>query len=521
MSRNGSGQYSLPVNSWNPAVNGVSATSADYQALVNDIATALTGSVAADGQTPMTGPLAMGGNKISGLAAASVAGDAVRFQQVGAVAITQGAAASGANADITSMSALASITAAHTKHGRNANNLGLGLQIGGGDASYGSNGILLSPDGNNSWLRFQPSLNESALEVLLYSAGAQGRASAAIGTNQVTRVSGTLFSTSWVGKKFYLGDTIYRVATVPTSGSMTVTTEAGGAVLFASNFTETFHVCYVSGTGTCTVASGVVTRTTGDPFIPFIASPYVFKLGSTAYTVTAFTDINTQTISSPPANGTYAYTFETDINNQMVTLRVQKVTGDDEENLSIYADYKGYHLRSFFAGSGELRPIFIGSSSYTSLVAYDNGDTTIGGEYGADAIRVLAPVGTIANRLETIAAAAGVTPAWRARGTDTNVGMGFDTKGTGSFTFTSNSFGKTEFQIFGDSGDDWLTVGSATGTGTLSAAGGSADVDIRIAPKGAGRIWVGPWTSNVDAAVNGYALMKDSGGTLRKFATIA
>lgn len=50
---------------------------------------------------------------------------------------------------------------------------------------------------------------------------------------------------------------------------------------------------------------------------------------------------------------------------------------------------------------------------------------------------------------------------------------------------------------------------------------GDTNIDVKILPRGTGRIWVGPWTSNADAAVNGYALMKDAGGTERKFATIA
>jgi len=82
MARNGSGAYSLPVNSWNPAVNGVAASAADWQSLANDIATALTASVAADGQTPITGNLIMGNNKLTGLASGTVAGDSVAFGQV-------------------------------------------------------------------------------------------------------------------------------------------------------------------------------------------------------------------------------------------------------------------------------------------------------------------------------------------------------------------------------------------------------------------------------------------------------
>jgi hypothetical protein len=82
MSRNGSGGYSLPSNSWNPAVNGVSATAADWQALINDVATAIQQSISADGQTPITGNLQMGGNKLTGLAAGSGTGQSLRFEQL-------------------------------------------------------------------------------------------------------------------------------------------------------------------------------------------------------------------------------------------------------------------------------------------------------------------------------------------------------------------------------------------------------------------------------------------------------
>ena len=82
MSRNGSGVYSLPVNSWNPAINGVSATASDWQNLANDIAAALTQSLSSDGQTPVTGNLPMTGNKLTGLGAGSATGDSLRWEQL-------------------------------------------------------------------------------------------------------------------------------------------------------------------------------------------------------------------------------------------------------------------------------------------------------------------------------------------------------------------------------------------------------------------------------------------------------
>ncbi len=82
MARNGSGGYSLLTNTWNPAVNGVTATAADWQALINDVATAIQQSISADGQTPITGNLQMGGNKLTGLAAGSGTGQSLRYDQL-------------------------------------------------------------------------------------------------------------------------------------------------------------------------------------------------------------------------------------------------------------------------------------------------------------------------------------------------------------------------------------------------------------------------------------------------------
>ncbi len=82
MARNGSGTYAAPINAWNPALNGVSATAADWQALLNDLVSAMTQSISADGQTPITGNLAMGGNKLTGLGAGVAAGQSLRFEQL-------------------------------------------------------------------------------------------------------------------------------------------------------------------------------------------------------------------------------------------------------------------------------------------------------------------------------------------------------------------------------------------------------------------------------------------------------
>jgi microcystin-dependent protein len=83
MSRNGSGTYILPVG--NPVVTGTTITSNWANTTLSDLATAMTGSVAADGQTPITGNIQMGGNKITGMADGTSATDAATVGQLAAL----------------------------------------------------------------------------------------------------------------------------------------------------------------------------------------------------------------------------------------------------------------------------------------------------------------------------------------------------------------------------------------------------------------------------------------------------
>jgi hypothetical protein len=128
MSRNGSGTYSLPAG--NPVVTGTTITTTWANTTLSDISSALTGSVAADGQTPMTGALNMANNKVSAVADPTSAQDAATKTYVDTADTTNlaltllkannlsdvanattsrtnlSAAKSGANSDITSITGL-------------------------------------------------------------------------------------------------------------------------------------------------------------------------------------------------------------------------------------------------------------------------------------------------------------------------------------------------------------------------------------------------------------------------------
>jgi len=123
MSRNGSGTYTLPAG--NPVVTGTTISSTWSNNTLTDIATALTGSLASDGQTTATGNLKMGNNRVTGLADGIALTDAATVNQIpsGALFLLKAsnlsdvanattsrtnlvAAKSGANSDITSITGL-------------------------------------------------------------------------------------------------------------------------------------------------------------------------------------------------------------------------------------------------------------------------------------------------------------------------------------------------------------------------------------------------------------------------------
>jgi hypothetical protein len=154
------------------------------------------------------------------------------------------------------------------------------------------------------------------------------------------------------------------------------------------------------------------------------------------------TDAGTQ-ISVP-------FDYACNINDQISTVRVQKTIGHDEENLTVAARAIGeYEIRVGIAGAGQYYPLRIknGDVAGTPSVVADFTPTTstLGGVFAAGAFTVFNGPG--ANRLEVWPAPVGFSPALRARGSDTNVGLSFDLQGNNSFAWTGNSFGTVYAQL--------------------------------------------------------------------------
>jgi hypothetical protein len=160
MSRNGSGTYTLPAG--NPVVTGTTIASTWANTTLSDIQNALTQSVSADGQTPITGSLQMGNNKIVNLSDPTSAQDAVTkayadaltgslgtmsTQNANSVAITGGSITGGFIDGTT----IGTTTRADGKFTTLAAN---------GDVSFTSTGFLLIPSGTTAQRPISPNVGE-------------------------------------------------------------------------------------------------------------------------------------------------------------------------------------------------------------------------------------------------------------------------------------------------------------------------------------------------------------------------
>lgn len=132
MSRNGSGTYTLPAG--NPVVTGTTISSSWANNTLTDIATALSGSIAADGQTPITGALV-------GI------GDTIQFGGTGQIAIPAGTTAQRSASPYVGMIRYNTTYAQFEGYSDGTwSQVGGGATGGGGDTVFNENSVVVGHD---------------------------------------------------------------------------------------------------------------------------------------------------------------------------------------------------------------------------------------------------------------------------------------------------------------------------------------------------------------------------------------
>jgi hypothetical protein len=128
--------------------------------------------------------------------------------------------------------------------------------------------------------------------------------------------------------------------------------------------------------------------------------------------------------------------------------------------------------------------------------------------------------GSAVNYFRVNGGPAGGTPQFRATGSDTNISVGYLTKGTGFHFFYSNvAAPAVQFAINGNqtSAVNYFTVTGANAgvSPQITASGSDTNIDVTLITKGTGVVQYGTYTAGVVAQA-GYITIKDAGGTTRR-----
>jgi len=114
------------------------------------------------------------------------------------------------------------------------------------------------------------------------------------------------------------------------------------------------------------------------------------------------------------------------------------------------------------------------------------------------------------NYVQVTGAATGGNVVISAQGSDTNVNMQFQRKGSGNFQFSGSTYLGT------NGANNLLFAGAATTLSpSMSAVGTDTDIDLTLTPKGAGAVRFGTYTGTI-LTPTGYITIKTSDGTTRR-----
>ena len=394
-----------------------------------------------------------------------------------------------------------------------SNDAGLGrgvLMIGGADRIENGNGTYLANDGHPNWLIAMSSIPFGPTEFSIYghSTGGVARSN---GSNTLVAQDDVVFGKIMIGRTFWFDGWPFRVVDVPSAKTIKLDVTIPAK-------TATWNFVLTTGSGTCRIVGKDIYRTGGEPYIPFTADPtFVFVVNGKPVSVT-WHSADRYIATSPPGDADNAeWFFSIDVNQQITTHRLQKVSGDSEENYAVYARPDVYRHQAQATGFGKLRAVQHCSElePVVEFAAYGK-YVTLGGVSGAEAARFIYSEGAV-SRFDFRGGPPAGAAIMSTAGSAADVSAVIGTKGAGNLRVTSHDGGNIEVEIAGEGGSSWLRIGSHNTNPFIQAQGGNSNVRLIGAGSGGVTMLDGQFSTKFAIRTGGIAYF---GGNLAAKQTV-
>jgi len=131
----------------------------------------------------------------------------------------------------------------------------------------------------------------------------------------------------------------------------------------------------------------------------------------------------------------------------------------------------------------------------------------------------IAHAATAVNYLQVIGSATGVNPTLSVQGSDANLSINYQAKGGNEHRFFSGTGSSEQFRVMHSGGtivNQTTVTGSVTGAAPIFGVRGTdTNIDLALQTKGTGVLQFGTHTAGI-LTQTGYITIKDSGGTTRR-----
>lgn len=232
-------------------------------------------------------------------------------------------------------------------------------------------------------------------------------------------------------------------------------------------------------------------------------------VGATTPAAGTFTTLTSPNLKSATGSATTGVSLDTPLGAQVTVIDI----GDGTRPLRLNGGSAGS-----VASAGVTSPV-----GFLQLSASNSDVRTYTGGRGATLQFNVLHTASAVNYVQVTGAATGAKTSITSTGSDSSVGMLFNTKGSAFFEFQVAS--RRTFQVGYTTGTDanylQANANAANSAPILSAQGSDTNIDLTLTPKGTGNVRFGTLTASADAPITGYITIKDSGGTVRKLAVIA